>query len=54
VIRVRSLDATLTSVSANDGAVVVPPFEVTGVGRGAYVTDPCGVLIGLHEYDADR
>jgi hypothetical protein len=28
-----------------------PPFTLGGVGRGAYVTDPTGLLIGLHMYD---
>jgi predicted enzyme related to lactoylglutathione lyase len=51
VIRVPSLDATSADVVAHGGAVVVPPFTVTGIGRGCYVTDPAGVLLGLHEYD---
>jgi hypothetical protein len=33
--------------------VAVPPFTIAGVGRGCYVLDPAGVLLGLHEYDAD-
>ena len=33
--------------------MVVEPFTIPGVGRGSYVTDPAGVLLGLHEYDAD-
>jgi predicted enzyme related to lactoylglutathione lyase len=32
--------------------VVVPAFTIGGVGRGCYITDPAGVLLGLHEYDA--
>jgi predicted enzyme related to lactoylglutathione lyase len=31
--------------------VVVPPFTLGGVGRGAYITDPTGLLICLHMYD---
>jgi predicted enzyme related to lactoylglutathione lyase len=53
VIRVPSLDAATADVLAHGGALVVPPFAVTGVGRGCYVTDPAGLLIGLHEYDPD-
>jgi predicted enzyme related to lactoylglutathione lyase len=51
VIRVPSLDATTADVVTHGGTVVVPPFAITGVGRGCYVTDPAGVLVGLHEYD---
>lgn len=51
VIRVDSLDATCAAVTTNGGTVVVPPFVLAGVGRGCYVTDPAGVLVGLHEYD---
>ena len=31
--------------------VVVEPFTITGVGRGCYIVDPAGVLLGLHAYD---
>jgi hypothetical protein len=51
VIRVPDLDAVLTAVEKNGGTVVVPPFAIGGVGRGAYLTDPAGVLVGLHMYD---
>jgi predicted enzyme related to lactoylglutathione lyase len=47
-----SLEAVTADVVVHGGAVVVPPFSVPGVGRGCYVTDPAGLLIGLHEYDA--
>jgi len=33
------------------GKVVVPAFSISGVGRGCYITDPVGVLVGLHHYD---
>ena len=32
----------------------VEPFTLPGVGRGCYLTDPAGLLIGLHEYDPLR
>ncbi|MEZ0447001.1 VOC family protein [Cellulomonas sp. ICMP 17802] len=51
VIRVDSLDEVCGRVEAHGGQVVVPPFTIAGVGRGCYVTDPAGVLVGLHEYD---
>jgi len=53
VIRVPSLETATADVVAHAGAVVVPPFTMPGVGRGCYVTDPAGLLIGLHEYDPD-
>jgi len=51
VIRVAALDATVAAVTAAGGSLVVPAFTIAGVGRGCYVTDPTGVLLGLHEYD---
>lgn len=53
VIRVPSLDAALERVTALGGTVVVQPFTITGVGRGCYVVDPAGVLLGLHCYGTD-
>jgi uncharacterized protein len=50
VIRVDSLDAVRPRLEAAGGTVVVEPFEFPGVGRGCYVTDPAGILLGLHEY----
>lgn len=51
VIRVSDLDAALDEAEKHGGTVVVAPFVIGGVGRGAYVTDPAGVLVGLHMYD---
>jgi predicted enzyme related to lactoylglutathione lyase len=51
VIRVPDLDACLASTEQHGGTVVIAPFSIGGVGRGAYVTDPAGVLLGLHMYD---
>ena len=50
VIRVDDLEDAISRVEANAGTVVVPPFELNGVGRGCYVVDPAGLLIGLHSY----
>lgn len=33
--------------------MVVEPFTLPGVGAGRYLTDPAGVLLGLHAYDPD-
>jgi predicted enzyme related to lactoylglutathione lyase len=52
VMRVDSLDDTTARVAAAGGSVVVDPFELPGLGRGCYVTDPAGILLGLHEYAA--
>jgi len=52
VLRVESMDETISRVTAAGGTVVVPPFEFPGLGRGCYVTDPTGILLGLHEYTA--
>jgi predicted enzyme related to lactoylglutathione lyase len=51
VLRVPDLDAAATAVSQHGGDVVVPPFVIAGVGRGCYITDPAGVLVGPHMYD---
>ena len=51
VIRVPDLEAVLAAVTEHGGTVVVPPFAIGGVGRGAYLVDPAGVLIGVHMYD---
>ncbi len=53
VIRVPDLAAAATSVTDHGGAVVVAPFTMPGMGSRCYVTDPAGVLIGLHHYDVD-
>ena len=50
VIRVADLDAALTAVEANGGAVVVPAFGLGQMGKACYITDPAGVLVGLHFY----
>ena len=53
IIRVPSLDRIRATVEKAGGTVVVEPFTIAGVGRGCYVIDPAGVLIGLHEYDPE-
>ena len=52
VLRVDALDDVTARVTAAGGTVVVAPFEMPGLGRGCYVTDPTGILLGLHEYSA--
>jgi len=53
VIRVPSLGTAAARVREHGGTVVVEPFSIAGVGRGCYVLDPAGVLLGLHEYDPE-
>jgi hypothetical protein len=48
---VESLADSAQRVRTHGGTVVVEPFSIPGVGRGCYVVDPAGVLLGLHEYD---
>ena len=52
VIRVEDLEATMARVGEVGGRVVVEPFTIDGVGRGCYILDPAGLLLGLHAYDA--
>lgn len=51
VIRVDDLDTVIPRVTAAGGRVVVDPFTIDGVGRGCYIVDPAGLLVGLHAYD---
>lgn len=53
IITVPSLADFIAAVESAGGMLVVPPFAIPGVGRACYVTDPAGVLLGLHEYDPD-
>jgi predicted enzyme related to lactoylglutathione lyase len=51
VIRVDALDDAVARVAEHGGRLVVEPFTLPGVGRGCYILDPAGLLIGLHAYD---
>ncbi|MEU1595933.1 VOC family protein [Streptomyces sp. NPDC005708] len=53
VIRVTDLEDSLERVTAGGGTVVVEPFTLPGVGRGCYILDPAGLLIGLHAYTTE-
>jgi predicted enzyme related to lactoylglutathione lyase len=50
VIRVADLATAMKAVESHGGAVVVPPFTMGGLGSGCYITDPAGILVGLHAY----
>jgi predicted enzyme related to lactoylglutathione lyase len=51
VIRVDSIDVMRAPIEAAGTTVAVEPFVVPGVGRGCYVVEPAGLLVGLHECD---
>jgi len=51
IIRVDALEQAIDRVRDHGGRLVVEPFTLPGVGRGCYITDPAGVLMGLHAYD---
>jgi uncharacterized protein len=47
VIGVESIDATIKKIEGGGGKVVVPPMDIPGVGRYAYVNDTEGNVIGV-------
>lgn len=49
VINVPNVDEACRSVEANGGMIVVPKFEVGGMGYVAYFKDPEGTIMGLWE-----
>jgi len=53
IIRVNTITSLREELEHAGGTIVVEPYTIPGVGRGCYLTDPAGVLLGLHEYDAD-
>jgi hypothetical protein len=40
-------------VREHGGRLIVEPFTLPGIGHGCYITDPAGVLIGLHADDPE-
>ena len=51
IIGVVALETSIALVREHGGRLVVGPFTLPGTGRGCYILDPAGVLIGLHAYD---
>ena len=43
-----SVDATAADVTANGGAVHVPPTDIPNVGRFAIVADPQGAVVAIY------
>lgn len=52
-MEVDDVDAAITRVEANGGAVVSPKTTIPGFGYQAFVRDNAGILIGLHKTDLD-
>jgi predicted enzyme related to lactoylglutathione lyase len=53
-IEVDDVDATVESVKADGGGVMVPPNDIPNVGRFAMITDPQGISIYvMHSTSAD-
>jgi uncharacterized protein len=48
---VEDISATLESVTANGGKVLMPPFRIEGVGEIAYFEDCEGNKCGVGQYD---
>ena len=51
-ILVENLDRTLAAALANGGKEMLAKFAVPGAGWTAYVIDPFGNVLGLHQADA--
>ena len=49
VISVDDIAGYLAKVLVAGGDLVVPAFDIPGVGKAAYFSDPNGVLMGLHQ-----
>ena len=52
-IGVVALETSIALVREH-GRLVVGPLTLPGTGRGCYILDPAGVLIGLHAYDSQE
>lgn len=50
-ITVDDLEGYLAKVILAGGEIVVPTFTIPGVGRGCYITDPTGMIVGMHQPD---
>ncbi len=50
-IAVDSADETVAKITANGGAVHVPPFDAPGVGRMSMVADPSGASFAIIQFE---
>lgn len=49
VITVDDIDGYMAKVIVAGGEIVVPKFDIPGVGQASYFTDPNGMVVGLHQ-----
>jgi hypothetical protein len=52
-VEVEDIDAALQKILANGGEIVLPKDVIPGVGYQAYFTDNTGILMGVHQADAN-
>ena len=50
-IAVDSADETVAKITANGGAIHVPPFDAPGVGRMSMVADPSGASFAIIQFE---
>jgi uncharacterized protein len=50
---VDDIDATIRTVTAAGGEIVMPRFTITGVGHLIFFKDPAGNAIGAMQYDSN-
>jgi predicted enzyme related to lactoylglutathione lyase len=53
VITVPNLDEVWAKALKAGATVAMEKFAIPTVGYAAYFTDPNGLVVGLHQYDAD-
>ena len=52
-IEVDDIDTVITKVLAHSGSLVLPKHAIPGVGYQAYFKDNSGIIVGLHQADAN-
>jgi uncharacterized protein len=52
-IEVEDLDAILAQILAHGGEIVMEKHAIPGVGYQAYFKDNSGIVVGLHQADAN-
>jgi len=52
-ITVDDIAGYMAKVIVAGGEIVVPKFTIPGVGYGCYFTDPTGMIVGLHQEEAN-
>jgi len=52
-ITVDDLAGYMAKVIVAGGEIVVPRFTIPGIGYGCYFTDTTGMIVGMHQADAE-